>query len=176
MDIRRIPTRHFLLMVAFLNPLLTVSCQKKRCQAPAEQPFQTIVETQWRLVETTDPHPNFKGLNQTNFFIMIFKRNYTGDFKRVENNDLYETPVATFVYNIDPEAKRIVTEITENAVTVSSDPSGAAPSAAPSGQKSQLDFKYTLGREFTLTRVSAGFFYRFVPFTGIVDPDKQCVF
>lgn len=153
---------------------LIAACQQRKCQAPAEQAFQTIVETQWRLVETTDPHPNFRSLNQTNFFIMTFKRNFTGDFKRVENNDLFETPVATFVYNVDPGSRRIVTEITENAVTV--DPSAATPAAPAEGKKSVVDFKYTLSREFTLTRANSGFFYRFVPFLGVVDPDKQCVF
>lgn len=158
-----------------LISLTLSSCGQRKCQAPVEQPFQTFTETQWRLVETNDPNPEFRKLSLTNFLIMTFKLNSTGDIKRVENNDLYETPVATFIYDVDKQNRRIRAEISQSNVTLSTDNSGGK-TPSDNEQKSTVDYQYSLGREFTLTGTYTGFRYRFVPFTGVVAPDKICQF
>lgn len=154
---------------------LAVGCGRPKCQSPPEQPFQTFTETQWRLVETNDPNPGFSKLSLTHFQIYTFKRNYTGDIKIVKNNDLYPTPVATFIYDVDPDGKRVRLEITENSVEIVPGENGEqTPKAA--GKSYVLDFGYALRRDFVLTGTYNGFRYRFVPFTGAVDPDRVCEF
>lgn len=165
----------FKLGVVIFGLAALVGCQKKRCQPPAEQALQTFIGTQWRLVQTTDPNPNYRALSNTNFFIMTFNRNFTGDFKRVENNDLYETPVATFIYNVDAANKHIAAEITENTALANNGKATGTTQTNPS-PPARVDYNYTLTRELTLTATPSGFHYRFVPFTGVVDPDNQCVF
>lgn len=158
--------------------LLLAGCQQKRCQAPPEQPFQTFVGTQWRLVSTTDPGPNFKTLTQTNFLIFTFNRDFTGDIKSVGNNAQSNVPIATLIYRVDSESRLIQAQITQNTVTVppadGSTPNETPQSVAP--KSSTVNFNYTLSREFGLTDSRSGFYYRFVPFLGVINPDQQCTF
>jgi hypothetical protein len=171
----------FFLAIIFMLGALG-ACQKK-CQAPPVEPFKTVTEQQWRLVETSDPNPQFRTLSRTNFLIMTFKRNFTGDIKRVENNDLYETPVATFKYNVDSDLHRIRMEMMIVQASLPTDKGGGggteqqqSQGGQVSTQSSVIDYYYDLTREFALTGTQSGFYYRFVPFSGVVDPDSKCEF
>jgi len=39
-----------------------------------------------------------------------------------------------------------------------------------------VQYDYSLKTNFELTDAQKGYYYRFVEFTGIVNPDEQCVF
>ena len=165
-------------ILALVTSLITVACLEKKCQRPAEQSFNSLTDAEWRLVETNDPNPNFKKLNNTTFFIFTFAKNYTGAVNNVINNDKYDNPVRTFKYNIDPASNliRIKYEIpTSDGGSGASSPDGADPSTAPDNTP-PIDYVYELKRDLTLTNSFNGAYYRFVPFTGIVDPDNQCTF
>ncbi|MBI1860862.1 MAG: hypothetical protein HYR96_08090 [Deltaproteobacteria bacterium] len=165
------------LIQLILAVALLAACQGRRCQAPPEQPFQTFVGTQWRLVSTTDPGPNFSNLSSTNFMIFTFNRDFTGDIKRVENNALSNVPVANILYNVDPSDQRIRMQITQNTAQVPADGSSTPPQTTSSTAAAKtLDFRYSLNNEFELTATNSGFQYRFVPFTGVINPDQQCTF
>lgn len=153
-----------------LLALLLPACMDKKCQKPPEQSFKSITEAEWRLVETTDPNPNFKKLNNTTFFIFSFQKNYTGAVNNVINNDKYDTPVRTFKYNISPD---------ENLIRVKYEmvaPEGEEGAAPVEDNTPPIDYSYELGRELELINLKSGALYRFVPFTGIVDPDNTCSF
>ena len=165
-------------LAALVFGLALFGCQQtKKCQPPAEQQFATFTETPWRLVSTTDPNPSFRQLSLFNFFIITFRRNFTGDFKRVENNEQYETPVASFTYQLDSSNKRIRAEITQNTVSAQPNPAPDGTPALPQTRPASIvDYLYTLNREFTLQGTNTGFIYRFVPFVGVVNPDQECSF
>lgn len=160
-----------LLLLVFGIVLFLGACQKK-CQQPASEKFNTISATEWRLVETTDP--DFKGLNNTTFLIFSFGKNYTGAVNKVLNNDKYDTPVFTFLYQVDPDQNLLRIQYQE----VVPEPDPATGSTTPPQQPPALDpvdYTYELGRELEMTN-SNGRYYRFVPFQGIVDPDNLCSF
>ena len=165
-------------LVALAFILLCAGCDKK-CQPPAEQSFKTFTGQKWRMVETTDPDPNFKKLNNATFLIFEFNRDYTGTVNKVLNNVNYDTPVRTFFYNVDVNAGLIRTLFQDPSQATDSEQDLTGASAIPSmsGQaQGAVEYSYSLGRDFELTETRKGYYYRFVPFTGIVEPDRQCVF
>lgn len=47
----------------------------------------------------------------------------------------------------------------------------------PSSANGQVtEYSYTLSNELHLTETKTGYYYRFVPFLGIVHPDQVCQF
>jgi hypothetical protein len=149
-----------------------IGCAKK-CPIPTER--QTSVSgTAWRLVETNDP--DFAGdLNNFSFAVFTFKQDFKGDVKVVINNTQYDSPVRTFVYNIDPNQRVIRIQYAFPSGADAQDGSSGSDSGSDSSGDNILDYYYSLGRTLELTS-SQGFSYRFVPFTGILSPDDTCTF
>jgi hypothetical protein len=172
MNTARAKIRSFLCLagVALALSLLLVGCQKK-CQPPVTQKFQTLAETQWRLVETSDT--SVKGLDRFNFLIYNFARNFSGNIQQVRYNDLFETPFKTFNWNINPDTQQLVIRYQDIAPPAE----GTATQAGSGNRQGPTDslYAYDLGRELELYD-ERGSYYRFVPFTGVVDPDSTCEF
>jgi len=149
-------------------------CQKK-CQQNSET-LRTIIDTEFRLVQSSDPQVS--NLTNTNFVIMVFKIDYTGEMFRVENNSRFNDPVLIFRYNVDPQRKLIQVQYYElpteesaaAAATAGGDPALGAPVGNP------RVYQYNLSNELTLREQGSGFRYRYVPFTGVVKPDEICKF
>lgn len=134
------------------------ACQQL-CQQPNQQPIQSLVDTQWRLVETTDP-ALAQELDRFNFKILTFRGNFQGEFQDVVFNDLVETPQATFRWNVESDFLLMALQ----------------PTAG--GTETQLRFDYTkppIGRALEMVEAD-GSYYRYVPFTGVVNPDSTCTF
>jgi hypothetical protein len=149
------------------------ACQKK-CQPPVTQKFQTLAESQWRLVETNDA--SVKGLDRFNFLIYNFARNFSGNIQQVRFNDLFETPFKTFNWNINPDSQQLVIRYQDIAPPTDAPADGATGSTTIARQGPTDSFySYDLGRELELYD-QRGNYYRFVPFTGVVDPDSTCIF
>ncbi len=146
---------------------LALSACGKKCQPPATQKFRTLAETQWRLVETNDT--SVKGLDRFNFLIYNFARNFSGNIQQVRYNDLFETPFKTFNWNINPDSGQLVVRYQDIAPL--------AEGTATNTRKGPTDslYAYSLGRDLEI-QDAKGNFYRFVPFTGVVDPDSTCTF
>jgi hypothetical protein len=150
------------LLLAFLLS----SCGAPKCQAPATQSFKTLAETQWRLVATNDK--SVTGLDKYNFLIYNFARNFSGNIQQVRYNDLFETPYKSFTWNINKEAGQLTLRYQD------APPAEGAPATQRQGPTDVL-YGYELNREFRIND-QRGNFYRFVPFTGVVDPDLTCDF
>ncbi len=148
-------------ILAIFALLSMAACQRK-CQPMATQSYQSLVETPWRLVQSTDPEVA-RNLNNYNFLVVSFNRNSTGEVKRVVDNDQYDTPVQTLVWVPNVSTKMIRVQY--------SSASGAAP-----GDDGTFDYTYTLGRQLEMTDTTNGYYYRYVPFQGVVDPDVSCSF
>jgi hypothetical protein len=151
--------------------VLLPGCQKK-CQPPVTERFQTLSETQWRLVETTDR--SVKGLDRFNFLIYNFARNFSGNIQQVRYNDLFETPFKTFNWNVNPDSGELVLRYQEIAPPATDGTQSGGGTTSRQGP-TDVFYSYDLGRELELFD-QRGNYYRFVPFTGVVDPDSSCVF
>ena len=164
-------SRLFLLVVFAAGVFLAgpVGCQKK-CQPPAAQRFRFLRETPWRLVETNNPSQAYRNLTRTTFQIWEFRVNFTGDVKKVENNDEFDTPILEFKWNVDT-ASRIL-RIRFSTVDTGEGEEGQSTSEVVG----TTDYYYELSNELNLQEVRRGYTYRFVPFQGVVDPDNDCTF
>ncbi|NBX68300.1 MAG: hypothetical protein EBR01_04970 [Proteobacteria bacterium] len=161
------------LQLAILAPLalMMVGCMKK-CQIPKERQT-SVTATEWRLVESTDPTPLIQqNTDKYSFFVFRFGQDFTGDVKVVNGNKQFDTPFQTFEYYIDPQSKTLEVAY--------SNPTG--DNGGTEGQNTQqsssggsMFYYYSLGRELELTS-NQGYYYRLVPFTGIVSPDDTCEF
>lgn len=160
--LRHLKNLSFLFVLALWG--LMPACQKK-CQQAGER-LQTIIDKEFRLVQSNDPQ--VKDLTKTNFLIMVFRINFTGEVFRVENNDRYDNAVLTFKYNIDPERKLIRVQYYK--------PAGEEAEGAEVGeaQGKVHTYKYDLTNELKLNE--GGMSYRYVPFEGVVKPDEVCEF
>lgn len=150
------------------------ACQK-RCQSSETQSIKSIVDTQWRLVETTDPEVKAT-LNNYNFLILTFNRNNTGQVNRVVDNDQYETPVLQLVYA--PNASQKTLRIQFSTVAGSVDDTQNQSLGTP-GDAGTFDYQYALGGQLQMREIGSGsrsYYYRYVPFKGVVDPDTVCTF
>ncbi len=154
--------------ILILLALVTSACGMKKCQAPATQKFTSIVGQPWRLVETTDPGDSFQALSNTTFLVFEFTNDYKGSVKKVENNAEYEVPVLVFKYNIDPESQSIRAQF--------SSPEAEASTTSTQSGGNIIDYDYELGRELELTNAKSGYYYRYVPYNGIIAPDDKCTF
>jgi len=149
---------------------LGTSCQK-RCQAPAEAPFETITATPWRLVKTsnTDVIPLNEGGNliskfdgRLDFLIFEFTESpAAGEVRQVENNEELETPVLLIdIFRADPDTGEL-----------------AIRYVSPIDGSTQVEiYDYDLDIELNLRERRTGFTYEFLPFTGVVPPDSNCTF
>jgi len=155
------------LTVLVVCSLIQWGCQKK-CQPPSQEAFKSFVDQEWRLVETTNPQ--IRDLTNTNFIIMTFGINFTGQVFKVVNNDRFDNPVLVFKYNVDPEQKLI------RAVYSTPPPEGQEGETQTQSAGSPTEYFYKLGRGFELTETRTGFYYRMVPFAGVVKPDEKCIF
>jgi hypothetical protein len=157
------------LLLAGLVLLGGVACQR-RCQAADTTVYKSMVDAQWRLVETNDPDA-LKTLSNYTFLIMTFARNNTGDVKNVVDNDQYDTPVYSIVWA--PDATQKLVRIQYSKITGT----GNQTQAANPGDGGTYDYMYTLSNQLTLTETSnPGYYYRYVPFKGVVNPDTECSF
>lgn len=164
---------HYSLVTVILGVTLLTSACGRRCQAPEAASFRSVVETPWRLVESNDPQVA-KELDNFNFLILQFNRNNTGDVKRVVDNDQYDSPVMTLVWVPDGVTK--VMRIQYSSVSSEAFDSVDDVGAAGSGDQGTYDYSYKLGRQLEMNEKGRGYYYRYVPFKGIVDPDNVCEF
>ncbi len=146
-----------LLLVSF------VGCQKK-CQLPPDEPFTSLTEVKWRLAETTDPE--VKNFDNFNFFVMTFNPNFTGEVHKVEFNDMYQTPVSTFRWNLKESG---VLEIIYSSITPQA-------TSIRGVIQNTVTFSYRLGYTLEMTNLAYGYYYRYVDYRGIVTPDNACTF
>ena len=157
---------------------LLASCGKK-CQPPPQQTFTTITGTEWRLISTSNPRMS-KDVNRFSFVTMTFKSEFEGEMIKVLNNKRYDTPIFTFVYNLQSDTGRTgMLRIQYSTVPADSNGDGTANPAAiptPSAVSQPTDYTYSLKTGLTLTEAKTGYVYEFVPFVGIVDPDSTCTF
>ncbi len=159
------------MLAMVLVTVALTSC--KKCQQPPEQPFRYLEESPWRLAESTNPKDVGKVTN-TNFIILSFIQNGTGDVKRVKDNDQYDTPLYTIQWIADTGQDLLRIKYTKGiANTDAVDPDVPQPAA---DEGSVVDYSYSIGRELELTETRTGYYYRFVPFTGVVYPDQDCTF
>lgn len=153
-----------LLAVCTLVLLFGAACQKK-CQPAEAKAFKSLVDTPWRLVESSDPDVA-RELDRFNFLIVTFSRNNTGVVNRVVDNDQYDTPIMQLVWVPDPQARMLRIQYSSSTFN---DGTGA-------GDAGTFDYFYALGRQLEMYESDRGYYYRYVPFKGIVDPDSSCVF
>ena len=156
--------------VAAMSQVLfsTVACQRKCQNTTSATAFKSVTETQWRLVETTDPGVA-ESLDNFNFLILQFATNGTGAVTRVVNNEQYETPISSILWV--PNAK-----VKQMRIQYTSVPTSNSASAVQSGDLGTFDYKYTLGKQLELYESGSGYYSRYVPFTGVVAPDVECEF
>jgi hypothetical protein len=96
-----------------------------------------------------------------NFLIVTFNRNFTGEIKRVVDNDQYDTPVQTLVWSPNVTSRTVRIQYTSSSGTT--------------GDNGTVDYRYTLGRQLEMVD-NSGHYYRYVPFRAVVDPDTVCTF
>lgn len=158
-----------LLMGALM--LLASACQKK-CQPAATTNFKSVTAKQWRLVETTDPSPEFKKLTKTTFLIFTFDITYTGTVLKVLNNVKFNGPAQVFNYTIDPDSGKLRIEYKDPPAQTENQ-----ADAAPTDDAGVIvDYAYDLGKELELSDSKAGYYYRFLPYEGTINPDDTCEF
>src|SRR6476620_4202589 len=90
--------RYFPILLALIG-FAGLGCQKKCQQAPTTS-FKSITDTDWRLVESTDPDVA-KSLSVYTFLIWHFDNSFTGNIINVVNNLKYNTPVLTLNFNVN---------------------------------------------------------------------------
>jgi hypothetical protein len=159
--------QHTYFAAIFLVLLSTVACQR-RCQPASTELFASVTQTQWRLAQTTDPTVS-ETLDNFNFLIVQFGSNGTGAVNRVVSNDMFETPIATILWV--PNAKSQLMRIQYSSV-----PAEGSTQSGTQGDLGTFDYRYELGRELELFEQQTGNYYRYVPFTGVVNPDTECQF
>jgi hypothetical protein len=148
--------------------LAVTGCQKK-CQQPPATPFQSITDTEWRLVESDDPSVSAT-LTRFTFLIWKFDATLTGSIINVVNNLKYNNPVLTMNYQINADDGLIEIQF------VSPGQPDAQGNPTQGTVQGQTTYQYALKRDLTLYDTSKGYTYRFVQFQGIVNPDNTCVF
>ncbi|MEZ4752657.1 MAG: hypothetical protein R3B54_19080 [Bdellovibrionota bacterium] len=145
--------------MALLGALFLLSgCFAKSCQKLPEQRFQSITETEWRLVYTTDPSTASQ-LNNFNFTILSFTDSFDLQMTSVKNNQQAGTPEVVGEYAVQ-NGEFIIAKLekfdgTSLGTTV---------------------WSFQLSRTLTLIDTATGFTFVFYPFEGIVKPDFQCEF
>jgi hypothetical protein len=165
-----------LLLFLLLGGVLWMGGCAVPCQPPAQTPFTSITGTPWRLVSTTDP--TVTTLNRFTFTILTFAVAFTGTVQKVVNNQEYDTPILTFIWNIQTN-NSTSGQISVQFSTVPDNSNGNNSGSQPAQQPQTgpvVTYNYTLNNELHLTDTTMGYYYRYIPFVGIVDPDSTCTF
>lgn len=131
----------------------------KLCQQMQTQAFRSLVDAQWRLVQTTDPDVG-AGLTNFDFLIMTLNRDNTGQINRVVSNSQYEQPVLTLAWAPNPAA---------GLVRIQYSSGNGTP-----GDQGTFDYSYHLSTQLEMR--SRGYYYRWVAYKGVVNPDTECSF
>ena len=147
-----------------------VACQK-RCQPPSETRVESLVDAEWRLVETTDPEV-FATLDNFNFLLLRFNQNNTGQVNQVVNNDLFDNPIAQILWVADPQVELLRVRYE----SVPGEGSFDDPDNPGVQDLGTFDYTYSLGRQLEMRELRRGYYYRYVPFQGVVAPDIICTF
>ncbi len=146
----------------------------RKCNTPVTTPFRFLRETQWRLVETSNPAPEYRSLGKYTFFIWQFRQNFTGDIFQVVNNDQRDSPFRTFKWNTDGnKSGNLAMKFSEPGTA---DPGGGEGGGTEARDLGTFQFSFNLSNELNITDLQRGHEYRFVPFQGVVDPDNDCSF
>jgi hypothetical protein len=119
------------------------------CQKRCQQPAQTT----------------FQHLRDTPWRLVETNK---GDVKKVVNHDQFDAPILTFDYNISPDDKELVLRYSAAG--------GGDQTQASATSAGTISYQYKLTNELTLVDSKRGYFYRYVPFQGVVDPDSTCTF
>ncbi|MSP18920.1 MAG: hypothetical protein EXR74_05055 [Bdellovibrionales bacterium] len=145
----------------------------KICPTSKEK-IPSIVSSPLRLVSSTDPDPLIQEtLSNFTFLVFTFAQDFTGDVKLVLNNVQYDTPVKTFTFNIDPGSKQLIIKYADpNSLEWDK---AISESGAATGGNAPVLYRYELGRDLVMNS-EQGDYYRFVPFTGVLNPDDTCSF
>ncbi len=170
---RRGPSAGALWALLFLL-LALVGCGKK-CQT-VTQTYEHITQTPWRLVETTDKSTGFRKLNNFSFPVLTFALDFVGSVQSVVNNQQFDSPLCTIKHREDRDNGLMVIEFTEGTTATQGGDATPAATSPVCPFKGTRNFQYKLGRQLELTDKKTGNYYRFAPFLGIVEPDKNCTF
>lgn len=134
-----------------------------KCQQPPSQPYTTITATDWRLVTTNNPQPQYKNISNTSTIILTFRANFQGEVDSLQDNN--RQPALGLTYSVQNSNS------SSGQVKVS-----YFPLSDPSQGNGSTTYNYTLNTELDLVETGTGYTYRFVPFQGIVLPDQVCSF
>ncbi|MCB0416045.1 MAG: hypothetical protein H6617_03260 [Bdellovibrionaceae bacterium] len=149
----------FLQGMTLIGALFLLSgCFAKSCQKLPDQRFQSITETEWRLVYSTDPSTASQ-LNNFNFTILTFTDSFDIQMTSVKNNQQAGTPEVVGDYTVQ-NGEFIVAKL----------------QSFDGSDLGTMTWSFTLSRILTLIDTSTGFTFIFYPFEGIVKPDFQCEF
>ena len=143
----------------------------KKCNQPVTTPFKFLRETQWRLIETDNPAPEYRRLSKYTFQNWEFGVNFTGQIFTVINNDQQDTPFRVFKWNVDKDAGILLLQL--QSPIGEEDEEGNVAGGEDLGT---IEFSYKMGRNLELVEAERGYVYKFVPFQGVVDPDNTCEF
>jgi hypothetical protein len=148
--------------------LAFTGCQKKCQQGPATA-FQSITDTEWRLVESDEPQVQ-SSLTRFTFLIWKFDPTLTGTVINVVDNLKYNNPILTMNYQIDPDQGMLQIKFTAPGA-----PDANGNPTQGTDQGTSL-YAYELARDLRIYDQNKGYYYRFVQFQGIVNPDNTCIF
>ncbi len=155
--------------------LFMVGCGKK-CQQVTNT-YESLTDTPWRLVETNDRTTGFRKLSNFTFPVMNFGLDFLGSVQSVVNNQQFDSPLCNLVHKADPANNVMVIQYSEGGggETLGGDEGNqeTTPVCPFAGTRT---YEYKLGRQLELTDSKTGKYYRFAPFLGIVQPDKECTF
>jgi hypothetical protein len=147
------------------------ACQPK-CQPPATKTFQHLSDSSWRAVETTNPHVT---ITKFDFIEIQFKRDFTGDVLVVKQNQEFQNPVEVFTWAV-PDNTQGSGPLRIQYSTPGDPGNGQDQAATPPEQLDTEDYTFNLTNQLELTETKTGYYWRFVPMAGIVDPDTNCTF
>ncbi len=139
----------------FFIAILTLCACERRCQQLPEQPFQSVSDTEWRLVRSTARGD--EGLDAFNFYILKLDQAMTIEIYYVRNNRRDPEPTYYGSYYVPSEGV-IIAEL---------------QTAQSSGAQS-VQYQFDLSNRLYL--YAGGATMEFYPFEGIVKPDNLCTF
>ncbi len=137
--------------------VFSVSCQKA-CQPSTGTAATSLTAAQWRLTGSNDPQ--FSGVNKYTFLIFQFARDFTGTIESIQNNATDGSQPESFSYNVQSTGSSGTLRISYGSELQSA---------------TTIDYQYQLGQNLTLT-TRQGLYYKFVPYSGVVEPDSTCTY
>lgn len=159
----------FFTAILLLGLALLQGCQQQ-CQPTPTTPFLHLEDATWRAASTTNPSLT---ITKFDFIELQFSRDFTGKvIKVVQNQEYTNPPIETFTWAVpdDTQGSGLL------RIQYSTPGSGTGADATPPQVIATDDYQFDLTTELDLTEQETGYTWRFVPMTGVVDPDSNCTF